>query len=68
MLDLSRTTIVIVDFPGACKLREHLLSTGASVHVVKPAAALVWAGARKSTRHLSVSRMPGPSFASSSPS
>ena len=43
MLNLSRITILIVDFPGACKLREHLLSTGASVHVVKPAGALIWA-------------------------
>ena len=47
MLSLSRTTILIVDFPGACKLREHLLSTGASVHVVKPAGALIWARCKK---------------------
>ena len=47
MLNLSRTTILIVDFPGACKLREHLLSTGASVHVVKPAGALIWARCKK---------------------
>ena len=47
MLDLSRTTILIVDFPGACKLRERLLSTGASVHVVKPAGALIWARCKK---------------------
>ena len=43
MRDLSRTTILIVDFPGAYKLRDRLLSTGAFVHVVKPAAALIWA-------------------------
>ena len=47
MLDLSRTTILIVDFHGACKLRERLLSTGASVHVVKPAGALIWARCKK---------------------
>jgi hypothetical protein len=47
MLDLSRTTILIVDFSGACKLRERLLSTGASVHVVKPAGALIWARCKK---------------------
>ena len=47
MLDLSRTTILIVDFPGACKLRERLLSTGASLHVVKPASALIWARCKK---------------------
>jgi hypothetical protein len=47
MLDLSRTTILIVDFPGACKLRERLLSTGASLHVVKPAGALIWARCKK---------------------
>ncbi len=47
MLDLSHSTILIVDFPGACKLRERLLSTGASLHVVKPASALVWARCKK---------------------
>jgi hypothetical protein len=47
MLNLSRTTILIVDFAGAYKLREHLLSTGASVHVVKPAGALIWARCKK---------------------
>ena len=47
MLDLSRSTILIVDFPGACKLRERLLSTGASLHVVKPASALIWARCKK---------------------
>ena len=47
MLDPSRTTILIVDFPGACKLRERLLSTGASLHVVKPASALIWARCKK---------------------
>ncbi len=47
MLDLSRTTILIVDFPDACKLRDHLLSTGASLHVVKPAGALIWARCKK---------------------
>jgi hypothetical protein len=47
MLELPRTTILIVDFHGACKLRERLLSTGASVHVVKPAGALIWARCKK---------------------
>ena len=47
MLDLSRTTILIVDFAGACKLRDRLLSTGAFVHVVKPAGALIWAKCKK---------------------
>jgi len=47
MLNLSRTTILIVDFAGACRLRERLLSSGASVHVVKPAGALVWAQCKK---------------------
>ena len=46
MVDLSRSTILIVDFPGACKLRERLLSTGAFLHVVKPASALIWHAAR----------------------
>jgi hypothetical protein len=43
MRDLARTTILIVDFAGATKLRDRLMSTGAFVHVVKPAAALIWA-------------------------
>jgi hypothetical protein len=47
MLDLSSTTILIVDFAGACKLRDRLLSTGAFVHVVKPAGALIWAKCKK---------------------
>ena len=47
MLDLAHNTILIVDFPGACKLRDHLLSTGAFVHVVKPAGALIWAKCKK---------------------
>ena len=47
MLDLSRSTLLIVDFPGAYKLRERLLSTGASLHVVKPAGALIWARCKK---------------------
>jgi hypothetical protein len=47
MLDLPHSTILIVDFRGACKLRERLLSTGASVHVVKPAGALIWARCKK---------------------
>ena len=40
MVNLSRNAILIVDFHGAGKLRERLVSTGASVHVVKPAGAL----------------------------
>jgi hypothetical protein len=47
MLDLSRSTILIVDFPGASKLRERLLSTGASLHIVKPASVLIWARCKK---------------------
>ena len=47
MLNLSRTTILIVDFAGACKLRERLVSYGASVHVVSPAGALLWARCKK---------------------
>ena len=50
MLDLSRTTILIVDFPGASKLRERLLSTGASLHVVKPASALIWGALQENPR------------------
>ena len=47
MLDLSRITILIVDFHDARKLRDRLLSTGASVHVVKPTGALIWARCKK---------------------
>ena len=47
MVDLSHNTILIVDFHGAGKLRERLVSTGASVHVVKPAGALIWARCKK---------------------
>ena len=47
MLNLSRTTILIIDFAGACKLRERLVSSGASVHVVTPAGALVWGRCKK---------------------
>jgi hypothetical protein len=47
MVNLSRTTILIVDFAGACKLRERLVSSGASVHVVRAAGALVWARCKK---------------------
>jgi hypothetical protein len=47
MLNLSRTTVLIVDFAGAYKLRERLVSCGASVHVVGPAGALVWARCKK---------------------
>ena len=47
MVDLSRNAVLIVDFHGAGKLRERLVSTGASVHVVKPAGALIWARCKK---------------------
>ena len=47
MLNLSRTTKLIVDFAGACKLRERLVASGAFVHVVSPAGALVWARCKK---------------------
>ena len=47
MVDLSCNAILVVDFHGAGKLRERLVSTGASVHVVKPAGALIWARCKK---------------------
>jgi len=47
MLELSNHTVLIVDFAGACRLREHLLSTGVRVHVINPAAALIWARCKK---------------------
>jgi hypothetical protein len=47
LVDLSHNTILIVDFLGARKLRERLVSTGASVHIVKPAGALIWARCKK---------------------
>jgi len=47
MIDLSGHTILIIDFSGACKLRERLLAAGAAVHVVKPAGALTWARCKK---------------------
>jgi hypothetical protein len=47
MTNLCDFTVIIVDFPGAYALREHLISTGARVHVVSPAGALIWARARK---------------------
>jgi hypothetical protein len=47
MTNLCDFTVLIVDFPGAYALREHLLLTGARVHVVSPAGALIWARARK---------------------
>src|SRR5262249_7104032 len=42
-----RYTVLIVDFAGACRLREQLLAAGASVHVINPAAALIWAQCKK---------------------
>ena len=47
MTDPLRYTVLIIDFPGACTLRERLLPTGASVHVVSSAAALIWARVKK---------------------
>jgi hypothetical protein len=47
MNDFTSPTVLIVDFPGACSLRDQLLPTGARVHVVSPAAALLWAQAKK---------------------
>ena len=47
MIGLSYYNVLIIDFPGACCLRERLVAAGASVHVASPAAGLIWAQAKK---------------------
>ena len=47
MTGLSHHTVLIIDFSGAGKLRERLLPTGASVHVVSAAAARIWARVKR---------------------
>jgi hypothetical protein len=47
MAHLSGYNILIVDFPGACDLREKLVRAGACVHVVTDVGAMILARTKK---------------------